>query len=105
MPVHVTDPVAVPEYIDPDLFAALTAMGLRFHGFDLTYRRHGPKEWARAETARLELGPGVAVDYDDVRWRARLVVSKNEQADHRRTAFGYTANEAITKLLEGRNTR
>lgn len=56
----------------------LEALASRFHGLDLQFRRSGTG-WPSP-------------------WRARQIVTKNERADYRITAYGSTAQEAIESL-------
>lgn len=63
--------------MDDDL-SRLAALGRRFLGVDLQFRRSGVN-WP---------GP----------WRARLLASKNERDEYRLEAYGADASEAIRQL-------
>lgn len=58
----------------------LEALGNRFAGVDLSYRRDRPSEWPAS-------------------WRARLVTSKNERSDYRLERYGETADAAMASLM------
>lgn len=61
-----------------DALNALADLGQRFHGADLSFRRHGTG-W-----------PALC--------RARLHATKNERAEYRCEGFGETADEAVAAL-------
>lgn len=63
-----------------DLVNALHALGARFQGVDIQFRRHQP-EWPQS-------------------WRVRIVASKNERDDFRITAWGDSFAMAATAALE-----
>lgn len=65
--------------VSMDALQRLAELGSRFHGSDLSFRRHGT-DWPAA-------------------WRARLHATKNERAEFRMEAFGTTAEDAVTALI------
>lgn len=72
-----------PNEAKPSPLQQLAAIGARFHGVDLSFRRGGT-DW-----------PGA--------WRARLHASKNERDDYRLEAFGDSPEAAIEALADAVN--
>lgn len=56
----------------------LKSLSMRFHGFDLQFRRDG-SGWEKP-------------------WRARMHSTKNERDNYRLTAYGKTPSGAVTAL-------
>jgi hypothetical protein len=65
--------------------AQVEAIGKRFAGVDIQFRRNVPKEWAGA-------------------WRITIVASKNERAKYRTVIYGATFEEAARKTIGCQDT-
>lgn len=65
--------------INSEILDKLAALGSRFYGVDLAFRRNGTG-WPAP-------------------WKARCIASKNERYEYRHTVFADTAEQAIADLL------
>lgn len=92
--------------LDARLMTLLTALGERFAGIDITFRRFAPSEWCRAAIGRpyiASFDPDTGVTEGmNARWRVRVVVSKNEREEFRITRYGETFQEAADAVLRAR---
>ncbi len=75
--------------------AQLTAIGQRFAGIDVAFRRDAPAEWTQAATSSMA---GLPINFQ-AHWRIRVVVSKNERSEYRATTYGETFDEAAEAML------
>lgn len=71
-----------------ELFQRFEALGHRFQGVDLQFRPPGPRHMLVAKSSEWPKP-----------WRAKLCAAKNERNDYRLTAYGASAEVAITELL------
>lgn len=93
------DQASVPE---AQLLLQLEAIGKRFAGVDVQYRRPTPKEWLEDawEKGDLERPTDPDACTPASCWRVRIIASKNERKDFRIVAYGGSFKDAAQALIK-----